>query len=89
MASVASFKFCVKSSQEIAPLYWEYSQSAVADDTPVLNLDFERGHALEITDWVLNLLQMRGAMTDALGLPETAERLELLSADLMAGDREI
>ena len=75
--------------QEIAPLYWEYSQSARADDTPVLNLHFERGHALEITDWVLNLLQMRGAMTDALGLPETAERLELLSADLMAGDREI
>ena len=74
--------------REIAPLYWEYSQSANADHTQVLNLDIEPGHALEITDLIWNLLQMRGPVTDALGLTESAERLELLSADLNANDRE-
>ena len=66
----------------------EYSQ--LADSIAALSAspESEQGYALEITDRVLNLHQMRGSGTKALGLEESVTRLELLSTDLMAGERE-
>ena len=71
----------------IAPLYWEYMQMVDPAAAAHAGVGSMQRHALEITERVEMLHQMRGLGTEALGLSESVERLELLSIDLMADGR--